>query len=589
MTESTGTSSPPSTTPADESFILQCEADYTIAEVTTVAYQPSSNKSFTHLLGIVELLPKGIEANPNIGRPPDKDGYPRRLKISDRAGTLYVQRWHQTPRKAIHWYRSCLSGTMAVPGRSRKGVPSDNIVSLPELGEDPPWPNTVVEQVPFWDDEGINFWGKRPGGARWHRLLPTTPVEVTRDWSLEDWEKARQLLQKEIHIDLFSRSVLLGSCHLLLPNPVFRSSSLRTTNNDTVLQLDLIPYPGQSLVGLELIIWNQRPWGVSSVMSRPITSPRTSAPIPEGIEETAHAVICPKRGLLLKTKESGFIGAVNFEMNIQTEQRRIQVPPRSKKGEAETYHVGVIDSPVTILAGTPRDPKVLGRLAQDEDTVRANSIWNQLRVQWFDKDANAGRQAIRDIIGSARKRVDMLDPYFGANDLMSFAVATSVRGLPVRILTSSDYCQTLDSEHQIESGELLMRTLHSIRAQDPQLSIDIKVMPGKKSPIHDRFLIVDGTTWVLGASLNEFGDRGTLLIRLPPPPRGSGPRSEAISIPDDVFNKRWLDPVNHAEPIEEFVAGRKARRQHRSWQDRVRETMNLCLRTYRDVQELWRA
>ena len=47
--------------------------------------------------------------------------------------------------------------------------------------------------------------------------------------------------------------------------------------------------------------------------------------------------------------------------------------------------------------------------------------------------------------------------------------------------------------------------------------IVIKMMPGNRPDVHDRFLLVDDRVFLLGSSLGEFGSRGTTLLRLPYP------------------------------------------------------------------------
>ena len=42
-------------------------------------------------------------------------------------------------------------------------------------------------------------------------------------------------------------------------------------------------------------------------------------------------------------------------------------------------------------------------------------------------------------------------------------------------------------------------------------------MPGRRAPLHDRFLIADGRVWLSGNSLNAIGTRASLLIELPNP------------------------------------------------------------------------
>ena len=42
-------------------------------------------------------------------------------------------------------------------------------------------------------------------------------------------------------------------------------------------------------------------------------------------------------------------------------------------------------------------------------------------------------------------------------------------------------------------------------------------MPGKRPTIHDRFLFAGERHWMLGASINGFGKRGTLMVIVPDP------------------------------------------------------------------------
>ena len=39
----------------------------------------------------------------------------------------------------------------------------------------------------------------------------------------------------------------------------------------------------------------------------------------------------------------------------------------------------------------------------------------------------------------------------------------------------------------------------------------------KSSPLHDRFIIVDDSAYLLGSSLSEFGSRATTLFKVPNP------------------------------------------------------------------------
>lgn len=561
----------------DDVFVAQCEADYSIAEITTLAHIAPGAKAPTHLFAVVELLHMHLEGNPLIGLGPKSGGYPRRTDLGTRAGKLLVQRWHLTVREGLQWYRSCANGSMSVPSSDPL---KPNVVQLSQLGDDPPWPNLVVEVEDFWPYS--EFWGNRPGGSRWHRLIPLKAVHITNGWLPSDFENARDFFISEAHVDLLSRSILLGSCHLRLPNPVFRDLHLHVGSDWQSVNFDLDLHPGQSLDEFELTFWNQRSWGATSVRHMTLEPGMNILQVPEGVEQVAYAVTCKKRGLLGQSETAGFIGSIGMTMNLISEERRVETPRGS-------YTVGVTGESQPIQVGTPRPKGALARLAADEGQQRTHKTWAETAFRWFDKDSVAGTQAIRDVIQSASTSVDLLDPYFGRGDLLEFALSTTRHGLPFRVLTSHDFCTSgYDTELKLEHGDALARTLDSVLMQDPRLKIEIKVMPGQKSPVHDRFLIVDGTVWVLGASLNEFGSRGSLLMKLPTSPDYSIREPLAFSVSNNVFNEHWVT----SNDINDWVKKRADSRTGPAvdtFKKRVLSTRNILKDAFRRVREVWDA
>ncbi|MCL2778717.1 MAG: phospholipase D family protein [Polyangiaceae bacterium] len=572
--------SSPNTTD-DEAFVVQCEADYTIAEITAVAHVAPRATAPTHVLAVVELLHKHLEPNPLISLAPKSGGYPRGIDLGTRGGKLLVQRWHVSVGDGIQWYRTCARGSMTVPGRDPL---KPTVVQLGQLGDDPPWPHLVIEVEQFWPYS--EFWGDRPGGSRWHRLVPVAPIDVTHGWETTDFEHARNFFMSEVHVDILSRSVLVGSCHLRLPNPIYRDLQQRVGSDWRSVTFDVDPYPTQPLNELELMFWNQRSWGATSVRRMTLQPGVNVLHVPEGVEQVAHAVVCQKRGLLKLSQSAGFIRAFNGAMDLISEQRSVEAP----KGR---YTVGVSGASQPIQVGTPRPAGALTRLAADEGQQRTQREWAATAFQWFDKDGVAGTQAIRDIIRSASTSVDLLDSYFGRGDLMEFALSTTKHGLPFRVLTSHDFCTSgEDPDLKIERGDALAKTLESVRAEDPRLNIEIKVMPGQKSPVHDRFLIVDGTVWVLGASLNEFGSRGSLLMKLPASPVHGTSGSSAFSVSANVFDVHWDTSDALADWVKRRAASRTGSRgasRPGTLKERVLSTKRMLEETLQRVHEVWRA
>jgi hypothetical protein len=79
----------------------------------------------------------------------------------------------------------------------------------------------------------------------------------------------------------------------------------------------------------------------------------------------------------------------------------------------------------------------------------------------------------------------------------------------------------------------------------PQQKIECRVLRGNKSPLHDRFLVIDDEVYLLGSSLNEFGSRTTTISRVPAP-------GEMIKQAETWWADNEICP-----PIEELIAIKK--------------------------------
>ena len=63
----------------------------------------------------------------------------------------------------------------------------------------------------------------------------------------------------------------------------------------------------------------------------------------------------------------------------------------------------------------------------------------------------------------------------------------------------------------------MLAAVDSYKTQYSSQKIECKLLLGGKSPLHDRYIIVDDEAYLLGSSLNEFGSRATTIIKIPAP------------------------------------------------------------------------
>ena len=70
-----------------------------------------------------------------------------------------------------------------------------------------------------------------------------------------------------------------------------------------------------------------------------------------------------------------------------------------------------------------------------------------------------------------------------------------------------------DGRSTLDTAKQLMDVLDQT-FNDYRVSPMIRVLTGDPPPVHDRFLIVDGTVWLSGNSLHTLGERAGVIVRL---------------------------------------------------------------------------
>lgn len=130
-----------------------------------------------------------------------------------------------------------------------------------------------------------------------------------------------------------------------------------------------------------------------------------------------------------------------------------------------------------------------------------------------DKD-NAGQNILKadsdilKILNSAFERVYICDVFFDVKSLSRFVLPMSSRSVKVKILSGK---KELKSDGKREKLAKAIKELNGKGISN----IECRLLTGKKAELHDRLIVADDQVWMLGCSLNEFGNRATTLIRVP--------------------------------------------------------------------------
>jgi hypothetical protein len=354
--------------------------------------------------------------------------------------------------------------------------------------------------------------------------------------------KSFKIKMKEwLPFELTDRPLLLGSCHFILMNPLFSEVHQRLDSaKPSQLNVLLKANPKADLKTLKAIIHEIRPNGIAQ--SFEITPVQTLFSIDFGYEphEVSLEIVCSQRGVLYISEPATFIHSIHIEMGLITGTKKVFVPANSLGKAPESYSIPMIKPGEGSVVGNslPVQSALLSVIRDLSDYKQRKDAESSQR--WFN-DVNDAKMAIREIIGRAVKEVLIVDPYFGVRELQSFALATTSTKAEIKILSSAAFLKEKNNGQTKESGEHLAKQFKSLASQKIPNKIEIRVMPGKKPDIHDRFLGIDGQIWLLGSSLNEFGSRGTMMVKLQHP---------------ESIQSKLQEVWNISFQLEVFIAGR---------------------------------
>lgn len=212
-----------------------------------------------------------------------------------------------------------------------------------------------------------------------------------------------------------------------------------------------------------------------------------------------------------------------MQMSLIGSERRVQLPARKGRPEKLLRIPVSSNEPVTI-GGSEPGASAAGILHRVENRLNAGAQSGEAQ-QWFRGDVEIAEEAVRKILATTKERALIIDPYFGADDAKPWLPTIAGNATEVQVLTSSSGLrQRGNRSSSLGARECELSQLEKLRDEIRALAeaglvnaTTIRVMMGAHPPIHDRFLVADDRVWLLGSSLNMFGLRGTMLVRLPSP------------------------------------------------------------------------
>lgn len=223
-------------------------------------------------------------------------------------------------------------------------------------------------------------------------------------------------------------------------------------------------------------------------------------------------------GRCIEDDSGVFLREVSSSVGLTSQRRITYVSPDGKK--QESYDVDTVSFDhgrgQTVRPRSPLQHVDAGLRARELDDLAAAKVF--LYFPGGDVSRRNALTIVRELVGEAHERCDIVDPYLSADDVAMVVPFVRDTGCSIRLLSSRKFLQDHGEDGATRESHLAARVEEFCTKL--RLPIAAKQIKGReRSPVHDRVLVVDEHVYLLGSSLSEFGSRATTIFRVPDPRR----------------------------------------------------------------------
>jgi hypothetical protein len=494
-----------------ESYFEKIIPDYTSGEITCLFLHDRDTDKCYNLLAIFELVPAEQQSSLLIGS--KETSWLDRKSLDDRY-SIYIGRITSLQaEEAVNFFQRVETGfTLEYPGVLKKDI---HLFDGGKLEQEPPgeYPLIIDQQT------------ERTIGV----ILPYRPTDF-RVWSKIDrqkkWlagfdqEQKKSLLQKAgkltmLHIgfDIAKLEEHLGNVYLCCCNPYIRNYECTLLDYNKDLLLQFREREGKTIIGKTIILEDKRADNYGFSIELKIRSVNERIQLPH-FPDRLVTKIFDANGFLIENHLGTWMNisvginmqetVVSLELSDGKKTESIEVP---KYGTETPVNIGTYDHSLTYYLKERQRGREIEDLADRKEFIF---------FPGSEADKKRAQEIIGELLNKAKRRCMLLDPYFGSVDLR-FAFIVSNLSVPIQIISSAAFLKNEIEETTVSHGEALLSALDQYLKIFPRQPINCKVLKGKKSPLHDRYIVVDEQVYLLGSSFNEFGTRATTLIKVPAP------------------------------------------------------------------------
>lgn len=465
-----------------------------------------------HLLfGMVELRPNEL---------PDAVGCATKSFHVEpkRCESIHYRRFVLSAAEAIEWYEHAATGTLTLPREPSQAAQEDNTqIAGGPFVQEPPWPHFATSNELVFAPDWLH-------GSRAHFLFPEN---VLRGGIAETVRlpTCREALERWLNFDVVEvYPDYQGVLCLIAPNPVFRAIETTRVEDAPASEAETVAYKlisrqGQRLAGLRLEVLDERMRGRMEPLVHEFGDNAIAIlEFPAEVHREGQSITHPVHGLLDWHEPLPILRTVHSRMEMVTRRKTVHVPAGGRKRPEYEYEVVEVGDAEEDVVGDAVDAAtVVSRLTAADNRRALRRAARDYDQQWFHRTPDEAAHYLRQRIGRARKTVLIVDPFFAGRELLAFGHAIRSPDVELRILTSvQGLKRDALGNSSVDSGQKLLRIVNETFDDYPQRP-QIRILTGNPSPIHDRFLVVDGAAWFSGNSLNTLGERAGVIVKLPDP------------------------------------------------------------------------
>ena len=467
-----------------------------------------NDKSCHLLFGMVELRP--TELPHALGCSMKSFRFNRK----DRKHVHY-ERFAVSVSHAIGWYEGLVAGRLVFPDDTEDAASGEEIsLHGGPFVQEPSWPEYVTSNELVFAPDWMH-------GSRVHFLFPIEVLSLEVAEVLAD-EKIRGKLEEWLNFDIASAyRDYQGSMCLVAPNPLFRAidKSHREQPRPGVAEsvaYKIVARAGQRLNGLRLEVVNERLRGRMAPMVYEFDDEAiTEFNFPAEIYKEGQFVTHPDHGLLSWHEPLPLLRTMRVGMEVHRRKKNVRVPASGRKWPEYQFDVEEVENAGEVIVGDAIDDAgVISRLTEAENRRSRRRTVEDHDQKWFFGAPADAAQYVRNKIGGARRSILIVDPYFSTVGLMAFGHATRRPDVNLRILTSAQGLKESEQDQPtLNAGSILQRALNET-FDNMSAKPEIRVLSGKSSSVHDRFLVINDNVWLSGNSLSTLGEKAGMIVRL---------------------------------------------------------------------------